>query len=139
MQFKELEAWLSERIKFFEDEHLSKGKALKDYALYQKFKQETSSKQESYDRLCAQLKMSSQTMAGKEAALMSIETKWQKIGAQVSFLTSDLASLRNMLLNGMVQFLNKFHFVVWTVGETLAMVTRHRSSRRARPGWRMAK
>ena len=92
VQFKELEAWLSERIKFFEDEHLSKGKALKDYALYQKFKQETSSKQESYDRLCAQLKMSSQTMAGKEAALMSIETKWQKIGAQVLFMSSDLES-----------------------------------------------
>ena len=109
MQFKELEAWLSERIKFFEDEHLSKGKALKDYALYQKFKQETSSKQESYDRLCAQLKMSSQTMSGKEAALMSIETKWQKIGAQVSFIFSDLTSLRTrILLNGMVKFVNKF-------------------------------
>ena len=85
VQFKELEAWLSERIKFFEDEHLSKGKALKDYGLYQKFKKETSSKQDSYDKLCAQLKMSSQTMAGKDAALMSIETKWQKIGAQVFF------------------------------------------------------
>ena len=138
MQFKELEAWLSERIKFFEDEHLSKGKALKDYALYQKFKQETSSKQESYDRLCAQLKMSSQTMAGKEAALMSIETKWQKIGAQVSFISSGLASAQ-ILLNGMVKFANKFYFVVWTLGETLAMVTRHRSSRRTRPSWRMAK
>ena len=135
MQFKELEAWLSERIKFFEDEHLSKGKALKDYALYQKFKQETSSKQESYDRLCAQLKMSSQTMAGKEAALMSIETKWQKIGAQVSFTSSDLASAQIL----MVKFANKFYFVVWTLGETLAMVTRHRSSRRTRPSWRMAK
>ena len=85
VQFKELEAWLVERIKFFEDEHLSKGKALKDYGLYQKFKKETSSKQDSYDKLCAQLKMSSQTMAGKDAALMSIETKWQKIGAQVFF------------------------------------------------------
>ena len=74
---------MSERIKFFEDEHLSKGKALKDYARYQTFKKEKSSKQDSYDTLCAQLKMSSQTMVGKEAALTSIETKWQKIEAQV--------------------------------------------------------
>ena len=56
---------------------------MKDYNLYLKFKQEASSKQDSYEKLCAQLKMSSQTMAGKEAALTSIETKWQKIGAQV--------------------------------------------------------
>ena len=84
VQFRELEAWLSERIKFFEDEQMSKGKALRDYNLYLKFKQETSSKQDSYDKLCAQLKMSSQTMEGKEAALTSIETKWQKIGAQVA-------------------------------------------------------
>ena len=85
VQFKELETWLSERIKFFEGEQMSKGKALKDYSMYQTFKKETSSKQDSYEKLCAQLKMSSQTMVGKEAALTSIETKWQKIGAQVSF------------------------------------------------------
>ena len=46
--------------------------------------------------------MSSQTMAGKEAALMSIETKWQKIGAQVLFISSVLASLKK------VKFVNNF-------------------------------
>ena len=98
VQFKELEAWLSERIKFFEDEQMSKGKALKDYNLYLKFKQETSSKQEAYDKLCAHLKMSSQTMEGKEAALTSIETKWQKIGAQVSW-TQEIQNLQNKSIN----------------------------------------
>ncbi len=83
VQFTELETWLSQRIKFFEDAHLSKGKTLKDYAMYQTFKKEKSSKQDSYEKLCAQLKMSSQTMVEKEAALTSIETKWQKIEAQV--------------------------------------------------------
>ena len=85
---------------------MSKGKALKDYNLYLKFKQETSSKQDSYDKLCAHLKMSSQTMEGKEAALTSIETKWQKIGAQVS-RTQERQNLNNKS-NSTIK-LSKYH------------------------------
>ena len=37
VQFQTLETWLSSQIKWFEEQHLSKGQeALKDYAKYQK-------------------------------------------------------------------------------------------------------
>ena len=49
-----------------------------------------------FSSLCAHLKMSSQTMEGKEAALTSIETKWQKIGAQVS-RTLEMQNLQKKL------------------------------------------
>ena len=82
VQFNDLEAWLSKEIKWFEEQHLSKGAALKDYARYQTFKEETSAKQSSYDKLCNHLRIS-QTFRGKETAWTSIETKWQKVKAQV--------------------------------------------------------
>ena len=128
VQFRELEAWLSERIKFFEDEQMSKGKALRDYNLYLKFKQETSSKQDSYDKLCAQLKMSSQTMEGKEAALTSIETKWQKIGAQV---VKNCRTAKYPGNFGLHNILLRYHYIssLFLLGKALAMVIRHSTSR----------
>ena len=84
VQFQDLESWLSSQIKWFEEQHLSKGQeALKDYAKYQKFKEETAQKQSAYEKLCNHLRISRQGGIDLKEASTSLETKWQKVKAQV--------------------------------------------------------
>ena len=82
-QYVELRAWLTAKIGWFDQLHLSKGQAPMDYNEYTKFRNETAAKREVYERL-RQLQETNKNAVGIDpAAWNEIDTNWQKVESQL--------------------------------------------------------
>ena len=87
-QFQELRAWLTAKIGWFDQLHLSQqgGQAAlpMDYNEYTRFRNEVTTKREVYSRLRGLQDQASRNAVGIDAdAWNEIDTNWQKVEAQV--------------------------------------------------------
>ena len=81
-QFQELRAWLTAKIGWFDQLHLSQGQAPMDYEEYMKFKADTAAKRQIYQRL-RQLQETTKNIGIAPEAWKEVDTNWQKVEAQV--------------------------------------------------------
>ncbi len=79
-----MRAWLTAKIGWFDQLHLSKGQVPMDYDEYTKFRNETAAKRDIYERLRQLQDQTSRNAVGIDPdAWNEIDTNWQKVEAQV--------------------------------------------------------